>query len=88
MSFLQVKNNTELMAEEDAEYSALREAQERQNRPIITSLASYVRDCWQAAKESKIKIEKEMIDALRQKRACMVLKSLQRFWNRAVRNSL
>ena len=68
MSFLQVKNNTELMAEEDAEYSALREAQERQNRPIITSLASYVRDCWQAAKESKIKIEKEMIDALRQKK--------------------
>lgn len=67
MSFLQVKNNTELMAEEDAEYSALREAEERQNRPIITSLASYVRDCWQAAKEAKVKIEREMIDALRQK---------------------
>ncbi|MBI9090725.1 MAG: hypothetical protein JEZ12_16025 [Desulfobacterium sp.] len=65
---LQVKNNTQLMEEEQAEFAANRAAMERQNRPIITSLASYVRDAWQASKEAKVKIESTMIEALRQKK--------------------
>jgi len=65
---IQIKNNTQLIAEENAEAEALRDAQDRQNRPIITSLASYVRDAWQASKEAKVKIERKMIEALRQKK--------------------
>ena len=65
---IQVKNNTQIDEEQQAEYDANKEAQERQNRPIITSLASYVRDCWQAAKEAKVEVENRMIQSLRQKR--------------------
>lgn len=64
---IQVKNNTQLMEEEQAEHDANQAAMERQQRPIITSLAAYVRDAWQGAKEAKVAVEKRMIEALRQK---------------------
>ena len=63
---IQVKNNTQIDEEQQAEYDANKEAQERQNRPIITSLASYVRDCWQASKEAKVEVENRLIQSLRQ----------------------
>lgn len=58
----------------ELEQQALTEAQEksaaeeRQQRPIITGLAAYVRECWNAAKEAKVEIENRMLKSLRQKR--------------------
>lgn len=43
---------------------ARKEADARQAQPLITGLASYVRQCWQAALEAKQPIEREMLDAL------------------------
>lgn len=63
-----VKNNQQLDAEEAAKLEAERNAQERQNRPVITSLAAYVRNCWEAAKEAKQPIEQTMIESLRRKK--------------------
>lgn len=74
---IQVKSNQQLIDEENAEVQAFREAQERQNRPIITSLAAYVRDCWQASKEAKIEVETRMIEALRQKKGVYSPSKLQ-----------
>lgn len=62
-----VKNNQQLEAEEAAKLKADQEAKARQNRPVITSLVSYVRDCWEASKEAKRIIEQRMLDSLRRK---------------------
>lgn len=46
-----------------------REAEARSNAPVIQSLASYVRDCWSAAKTAKLQtVEPRMIHNLRQRR--------------------
>ncbi|MCP4116473.1 MAG: hypothetical protein GY737_13895 [Desulfobacteraceae bacterium] len=65
---IEIKTPQQLVDDEQQEFLALQEAQARQNRPIITSLAAYVRDCWQASKEAKVEIERRMIEALRQKK--------------------
>lgn len=62
-----VKNNQQLEAEEAAQLQKEKEARERQNRPVISSLAAYVRDCWEAAKDAKQTIEQSDIESLRRK---------------------
>jgi len=59
--------NQALDQREAEQAKAAVEAKERQNRPVITSLAGYVRQCWEAAKEAKSTIEKEDIASLRQR---------------------
>lgn len=59
--------NQVLDAQESERAKAEAEAKERQKRPVITSLAGYVRDCWEASREAKQTIEREMIDSLRRR---------------------
>ena len=65
LTFLRVVNNTDL-AKQEQEVSD-RALQERQNQPIILGLASYLRECWDAAQMAKRPIEQEMLQALRQR---------------------
>jgi len=65
---IQVRSNQQLIDEENAQAQEFRDAQEQQNKPILTSLAAYVRDCWQASKEAKLEVENRMIEAVRQKK--------------------
>lgn len=51
----------------DQEEQTRREAMERQNAPLITSLAAYVRSCWEPARSAKEPIEQRMIKAKRQR---------------------
>lgn len=67
MSMVNFIPNQALDAQEAERAKAKAEAQERQKRPVITSLAGYVRDCWEAAKEAKQSIEKELLASLRQR---------------------
>lgn len=50
-----------------AEEQAKREAEERQNSPLITGLAGYVRSCWDPARHAKMPIETRMLKAKRQR---------------------
>lgn len=50
-----------------AEEQARREAEERQNAPLITNLASHVRSCWEPARNAKQPIETRMLKAKRQR---------------------
>ena len=61
-----VKSNTQLDAEDTATRSA-REAAERQQIPVLSGLAGYVRKCWEAARDAKQPIERGMLRALRQR---------------------
>lgn len=49
------------------EEQARREAEERQNAPLISNLASYVRSCWDPARNAKMPIETRMLKAKRQR---------------------
>ena len=62
------ETNDQIQAQEDAEIALEMEARERQNQPVITSLAAHVRSCWQAAKDAKRDIEDVMIESLRRKK--------------------
>jgi len=64
---IEFKTNQQLDAEEAAQAKADKEAKDRQNRAVVTSLAAYVRDCFDAAKEAKVDIERRMIESLRSK---------------------
>ncbi|WP_300456645.1 hypothetical protein [Desulfobacula sp.] len=64
---IEFKTNQQLDAEEAAQLQAEKDAKDRQQRSVVTSLAGYVRDCWEASKEAKQPIEKVMIDSLRRK---------------------
>lgn len=50
-----------------ADEQARKEAQERQNAPVISGLAAYVRGCWEPARTAKMPIEQRMIKAKRQR---------------------
>lgn len=64
---IQMIPNQALEAREKKEAEDALAAMERQKRPVITSLAGYVRDCWSAAKEAKIEIEDSLISSLRRR---------------------
>lgn len=50
-----------------AEEQARKEAEERQNAPLITNLAAHVRSCWEPARNAKMPIETRMLKAKRQR---------------------
>lgn len=50
-----------------AEEQARRDAQDRQNTPLITNLGAYVRSCWDPARVAKMPIETRMLKAKRQR---------------------
>ena len=62
-----IKSNTQLAAE-DAATVAAREAELRQQQPVLSGLAAHVRKCWEAARDAKQPIERIMLKALRQRR--------------------
>ena len=64
MPGLLVYKSDEELAKEERE-QARREAELRQNTPVIQSLAGYVMECWSAAKRAKDPIERQMLQALR-----------------------
>lgn len=51
----------------DQEEQARKEAQEKQNSPLISNLAAYVRSCWDPALTAKMPIETRMLKAMRQR---------------------
>ena len=60
---LPVKNLTDLLAEEK------REAESRQQTPLMQSLAGHVRKCWDAARTAKMQtVEQRLLKNLRQRR--------------------
>jgi hypothetical protein len=61
-----VKTNSELDADA-REAQAARDADLRQQAPVLTGLAAYVRRCWEAARDAKLPIENKMLRALRQR---------------------
>jgi len=62
---LRVVNNAALTA---AEREAIdQDLSNRQNNPVILGLTSYLRKCWDAAKEAKKPIEYIMLDSMRQR---------------------
>tara|TARA_A100001388_G_scaffold143292_1_gene106321 strand:- start:2925 stop:4967 length:2043 start_codon:yes stop_codon:yes gene_type:complete len=64
---LRIVGNAELVSKEQAEAAARAEMEARQNEPYILGLASYIRECWEAAKQAKDPIELTMLKALRQR---------------------
>lgn len=50
-----------------AEEQARKEVLDRQNSPVITQLAGYVRTCWEPARIAKMPIETRMLKAKRQR---------------------
>lgn len=50
-----------------AEEQARKEAEARQNTPLITNLAGYVRSCWEPARHARMPITTRMIKAQRQR---------------------
>jgi len=63
---LVVKSNTQLDAE-DAAVQATRDAELRQQIPVLSGLAGHVRKCWESARDAKQPIERDMLKALRQR---------------------
>lgn len=61
-----IKSNSQLDAE-DAAKQAADAAVLRQQIPVLTGLASHVRNCWEAARDAKQPIERKMLKALRQR---------------------
>ena len=51
----------------ESEDRARKEAQEKQNTPLITNLAGYVRSCWDPALQAKLPINTQIIKAKRQR---------------------
>jgi hypothetical protein len=50
-----------------SEEQARREAEQRQNAPLITNMAAYVRSCWDPAQRAKMPIETRMLKSKRQR---------------------
>lgn len=63
LGLLNYQSNEDIEREE-REY-AEKEAELRQVKPVITSLASYVRKCWEAARRAKQPVHDKMMEALR-----------------------
>ncbi len=75
LGIMTVKSNDELVKEEDEQ--ARKEVEQRQNAPVITSLASYVRQCWEAAARAKEEHKNAMLSALRQRNGIYEPQKLQ-----------
>lgn len=61
-----IKSNTQLDIEEQ-QAQAARDADARQQAPVLSGLSAYVRRCWESARDAKQPIEDKMLRALRQR---------------------
>lgn len=61
-----IKSGSQLDAD-DARAQEARDAELRQQIPVLTGLAAHVRRCWEAARDAKQPIERKMLKALRQR---------------------
>jgi hypothetical protein len=61
-----IKSGSQLDAD-DARAQEARDAELRQQIPVLTGLAAHVRRCWEAARDAKQPIETKMLKALRQR---------------------
>ena len=61
-----IKSNAQLDTEEQ-EAQAARDADLRQQTPVLSGLSAYVRRCWESARDAKQQIEDKMLRALRQR---------------------
>ena len=66
LNFLRVVSNAEL-AKQEEDAAAAKALAERQAQPLMLGLASYLRECWDVAKQAKRPIEQKMLKALRQR---------------------
>lgn len=66
LSLLRVASNADLIKREQEEL-ARAELAERQNQPVILSLAGYIKRCWDAARAAKQPIETQMLASLRRR---------------------
>ncbi|MDY6856354.1 MAG: hypothetical protein SWO11_16975 [Thermodesulfobacteriota bacterium] len=68
LGLITFESNADIKAREDAEIEAKRLAEEDLNSPVITSLASHIDICWNAAKRAKKDIEIKLLDCLRRRK--------------------
>lgn len=59
--------SNEQLSQFDAEEQARKEAEARQNEPVISNLATYVRSCWEPARNARMPITTRMLKAQRQR---------------------
>ena len=67
---LRVLNNQQLgeIEKKEAEVKAAIQTESQANNPVVSSLAAYVRKCWESAKQAKIPIERQILRNMRQRR--------------------
>lgn len=63
LEFMNYQSNEDIEHEEQE--SAKKDAELRQNNPVLTSLSSYVRSCWEAARRAKEDVKDRMLKSLR-----------------------
>ena len=63
VGLIKVRNNDALAAEEKSK----QDEQSPETKPVIDSLAGYLRKCWETAKQAKQPIEQQMLKNLRQR---------------------
>ena len=66
--FLPIKSLSDMMAEETATADAIKRADEANNKPVMQSLVSHIKNHWGLAKEAKEHVEDEMLSAVRSRR--------------------
>lgn len=62
---LRVVSNQQMV--EDEQKQAERELAERQNTPVMLGMTGYIRSCWDAARNAKQVIERQMLMSMRQR---------------------
>jgi len=65
LTFLRVVGNDDIRKQEEADRQ--KSVDETQNQPLLTGLAAYLRNCWEAARDAKQPIEREMLRAMKQR---------------------
>ena len=66
--FLPIKSLSDMMADETATADAIKRADAANNKPVMQSLVSYIKNHWTLAKEAKEPVEGEMLSAVRARR--------------------
>lgn len=67
---LRVLNNEQLneIDKKEAEVKAAIQAESQANNEVISNLASYIRKCWDEAKQAKIDVERQILKNMRQRK--------------------
>jgi len=67
---LRVLNNEQLqeIEKKEAEVKAAIQTESQAGNLVVSSLAAYIRKCWEAAKRAKIPIERQILRNMRQRK--------------------